>query len=303
MKKLFAILVAVLLATNVLAQAPQKMSYQAVIRDVSNNLVTNQSVGMRISILQGATPVYVETHATTTNTNGLISIEIGGGSIVSGSFASINWGMGTYNIKTETDPTGGTNYTAIVSTNQLLSVPYAFYASSSGDTVIWNKNGSNISYNNGDVGVGTVSPSEKLEVYDGNIIISNDANPATLILKGDRSNSSDGLVQVDSRIDFLNDGGNVDGVRINVFNDASKTHFGIQEISGGIYYDRFYIQGSTGNIGIGTITPARTLHVNAVMRLEPIPTAPTSPAKGDMYFDSTLNKLRVYDGTTWQNCW
>jgi hypothetical protein len=60
---------------------------------------------------------------------------------------------------------------------------------------------------------------------------------------------------------------------------------------------------SNGNVGIGTNAPARTLHVNSVMRLEPIPTAPTSPGKGDIYFDSTFNKLRVYDGTTWQNCW
>jgi hypothetical protein len=58
-----------------------------------------------------------------------------------------------------------------------------------------------------------------------------------------------------------------------------------------------------GNLGIGTATPARTLHVNAVMRLEPISTAPSNPSKGDMYFDSTLNKLRVFDGTIWQNCW
>jgi hypothetical protein len=57
-----------------------------------------------------------------------------------------------------------------------------------------------------------------------------------------------------------------------------------------------------GNVGIG-IMPARTLHVNAVMRLEPIPFAPTSPGKGDIYFDSTLNKLRVFDGISWQNCW
>ena len=60
---------------------------------------------------------------------------------------------------------------------------------------------------------------------------------------------------------------------------------------------------ANGNVGIGTNTPARTLHVSDVMRLEPRATAPTSPAKGDMYFDSTLNKLRVYDGTAWQNCW
>ena len=60
---------------------------------------------------------------------------------------------------------------------------------------------------------------------------------------------------------------------------------------------------AAGNVGIGTNTPARTLHVNSVMRLEPIATAPASPGKGDMYFDSTLNKLRVYDGTAWQDCW
>ena len=60
---------------------------------------------------------------------------------------------------------------------------------------------------------------------------------------------------------------------------------------------------NSGNVGIGTSTPARTLHVKSVMRLEPIATAPTTPAAGDMYFDSTINKLRVFDGTVWQNCW
>ena len=58
-----------------------------------------------------------------------------------------------------------------------------------------------------------------------------------------------------------------------------------------------------GNVGIGTDTPARKLHVSDVMRLEPRATAPASPSAGDMYFDSTINKLRVYDGTTWQDCW
>ena len=65
---------------------------------------------------------------------------------------------------------------------------------------------------------------------------------------------------------------------------------------------KFNVQ-SNGNVGIGVNTPQRSLHVNDVMRLEPRATAPTAPAKGDMYFHSTLNKLRVYDGTAWQNCW
>jgi hypothetical protein len=65
---------------------------------------------------------------------------------------------------------------------------------------------------------------------------------------------------------------------------------------------KFKVQ-SDGNVGIGVNSPQRSLHVSDVMRLEPRATAPTAPAKGDMYFDSTLNKLRVYDGTAWQNCW
>ena len=80
MRKIFTLIVAVLITANVFAQSPQKMSYQAVIRNSSDQLVTNQTVGMQISILQGSASgavVYVETHNPTTNANGLVSIEIG----------------------------------------------------------------------------------------------------------------------------------------------------------------------------------------------------------------------------------
>ncbi|MDI6832601.1 MAG: FISUMP domain-containing protein [Bacteroidales bacterium] len=111
-------------------QSPEKMSYQAVIRNSSDQLVTDQLVGMQISILQGSasgTAVYVETQTPTTNANGLVSIEIGDGTVVSGDFTTIDWANGPYFIKTETDPTGGINYT-ITGTSQLLSVPYALHA-------------------------------------------------------------------------------------------------------------------------------------------------------------------------------
>lgn len=130
MRKLFTLLVAVLLTASVFAQAPEKMSYQAVIRDASDNLVTSQTVGMQISILQGTasgTAVYVETQSPTTNANGLISIKIGDGTVQSGDFTNIEWANGPYFIKTETDPAGGTDYT-ITGTSQLLSVPYALHA-------------------------------------------------------------------------------------------------------------------------------------------------------------------------------
>jgi hypothetical protein len=119
--------------TIVFAQAPQKMSYQSVIRKTDGTLIVNTPVGIKISILQGSangTASYVETQTTTTNTNGLATLAIGGGTPVTGTFSGINWASGTYFIKTETDPTGGSNYT-ITGTSQLLSVPYALYAGSS----------------------------------------------------------------------------------------------------------------------------------------------------------------------------
>jgi hypothetical protein len=122
---------ALLLTLSSFAQAPEKMSYQAVIRGANNALVTNEQVGIQISILQGITAVYEETQTPTSNTNGLVSLEIGTGTVTSGSFTAIDWSADTYFIKTETDPTGGTNYT-ITGTSQLLSVPFALYAKTSG---------------------------------------------------------------------------------------------------------------------------------------------------------------------------
>jgi len=129
-KRIYTILVAILMTASVWAQAPQKMSYQAVIRNSTNNLVTNTNVGMQISILQTSTTgtaVYVEQQSPTTNANGLVSIEIGTGTVVSGDFSTIDWGSDTYFIKTETDPNGGSSYT-ITGVSQLLSVPYALHA-------------------------------------------------------------------------------------------------------------------------------------------------------------------------------
>ena len=108
------------------------MSYQCVVRNASGALVTNQSVGIKISILQGTpsgTVIYSETYSPNpqTNANGLVTIEIGGGTPVTGTFSAINWASGPYFLKTETDPTGGTSYT-ITGTSQLLSVPYALHA-------------------------------------------------------------------------------------------------------------------------------------------------------------------------------
>lgn len=115
------------------SQAPQKIRYQGILRNSSNQLLTNTSVGMRCHILQGSpsgTTVYTETHSALTDSNALLRIELGTGSPVSGVFASINWASGPYFLKTELDPNGGTNYSGY-SVQQLLSVPYALYAETS----------------------------------------------------------------------------------------------------------------------------------------------------------------------------
>ncbi len=139
MRKVFTVLAAVLLTATLWAQSPEKMSYQAVIRNSSDALITNTGIAMQISILQGSasgTAVYTETQTPTTNSNGLVSIELGGGTVVSGNFSTINWANGPYFVKIETDPdgaTGGISYT-ITGTSQLLSVPYALYAKTAGST-------------------------------------------------------------------------------------------------------------------------------------------------------------------------
>ena len=121
MKKIFTIMVAVILTAIIFlpqqanAQAPQKMSYQAVVRDNLSVLVTEQGIGMQVTVLQGTmdgTTVYQETHSPTSNINGLVTIEIGDGT-TGDDFSAIDWSNGPYFIKTEIDPTslGGTTYT------------------------------------------------------------------------------------------------------------------------------------------------------------------------------------------------
>ncbi|MDD4847840.1 MAG: fibrobacter succinogenes major paralogous domain-containing protein [Bacteroidales bacterium] len=130
MKKFFFFMAAICLSFILVAQSPEKMSYQAVVRNDNNQLLVNQNVKMRISILKSSvtgTAEYIETQLVTTNSNGLLSIQIGEGSIVSGSFSDIDWASNIYFLKTEIDPNGGSNY-SIISTQQLLSVPYALFA-------------------------------------------------------------------------------------------------------------------------------------------------------------------------------
>lgn len=132
----FSILLILLLANSfdVMAQSPNKMSYQAVIRNGDGALISNHDVRTKVSLLKGSpngTKVYSEIHLMTSNINGLVSFVIGSGTSVIGDIALIDWAQGPYFIKTETDPTGGTTF-SISGTSELLSVPFALYAANGG---------------------------------------------------------------------------------------------------------------------------------------------------------------------------
>lgn len=128
MKKItLSLLFSLIGVASILAQAPQAFKYQAVVRDNAGNIIADQDVSLRVSILQdsinGPTS-YSETHSSTTNQFGMIVLEIGGGIVETGLFQSIQWDSGSFFLKLELDETGNTNYHEM-GTSQLLSVPYS----------------------------------------------------------------------------------------------------------------------------------------------------------------------------------
>lgn len=165
MKKTILLLCALFLAVMAIAQPPQKMSYQAVIRDASGALVTNGLIGVRITILQtspSGTVKFAETHTVVTNANGLATLEIGTGTPVTGSFTAIDWASGPYFLKTETDPNGGASY-SVITNSEIMSVPYALFAERSATSPLVAGAGINIT---GNVvsNVGDINPSDEIMI-------------------------------------------------------------------------------------------------------------------------------------------
>ena len=139
MRNLSLLFISFFFSLFVNAQPPEGISYQAVVRSASGAIVSAQSVRIRFTIRDVAavgTIVYQEVHQSTTNQQGLVNLMIGQGNVVSGTFASINWSTANKFLQVEVDPSGGTNYVTL-GTQQMMSVPYAFYSGRSGSSTFF----------------------------------------------------------------------------------------------------------------------------------------------------------------------
>ncbi len=225
-----------LLAVVVLAQAPNKFSYQAVITDASNQILKSKSVGLRFSIIKDNASVpslYSESHQTITSKYGQVSVEIGGGTVLSGAFGNINWKAGPYFLKTEIDPEGGTNYT-ITGTIQLLSVPYALYSNLSGNSLPGPKGDTGEDGNKGQTGE---------SAYDIWLSLGNSGTKQDFInwMKGPKG--QDGIGSGNDFIHFIGEayGG---GIIFHLWKDENETEHGLiiskSDLHTNIEYSNFY---------------------------------------------------------------
>ena len=175
MKTNILILLALCFGLVLQAQSPAAFNYQGVAKNADG--VITGSVGLQLSILQGSTSgsvIYRERHFPNTNSSGVFNVEVGTGTIVSGTFPDIDWSEGPYFLKTELDPTGGSSYVDL-GTSKFVSVPYALYAETSGNQ-IWLENTGNITYGTGNVGIGTDAPEfpltvESSELFSGEAVV------------------------------------------------------------------------------------------------------------------------------------
>lgn len=166
MKRLFSFLL-VLGSALVMAQAPQAVKYQTVVRSDDGTIFPQQQMDFKVSILQGSatgTTVYSEEHFLATNANGMVTFKIGLGSVVSGEFAAIDWGSDSHYIKVEARLQGAPSYN-LMGVDEFTSVPYAFFANSTQESnLLWQQNGNDIFYTGGNVGIDTDSPTEALTI-------------------------------------------------------------------------------------------------------------------------------------------
>ena len=249
------------------AQSPDMFNYQAVARDDQGNVLSNQDVGIKISILQGSasgTVVYEEEHSKTTNAQGLVNLKIGDGSVMSGTFSNIDWSSGPFFIEVGLDEAGGSDYSTM-GTSQLLSVPYAKYSESSANAFSgdyenlsnkpWKSKGDTLYHENKKLAIGTDSLTHP-------VTIEGSGAGVTMMIRDDYP--------------FIG------------LNAMNNTNAGLylslnNDVKGGLWYnssnDNLILQrsdnienditiSSSRNVGINTNSPLERLDVNGAIRVQ-----------------------------------
>jgi len=260
MKRLPILLFILCISSTLIGQAPQAFKYQAAARNAAGELLVNQTVSFRISILKGSESgqvVYTEALSALTNLFGLVNLEIGRGTVLYGTFSTISWGIDNYFLKVEMDPTGGSNY-QVMGVSQLLSVPYALYSNASPSTSPWNVSGDTVAYP-GYVKIGSLPAYARLSVSD---------NTNGFIGEFSNKNPVQG-----PQIFLANDQDTYLGLGLNGSQSAYSPGnaylwlFNNHDLRIGTNnIERMRIRGN-GRIGIGTASPLYPLDVNGTVRV------------------------------------
>ena len=137
---------AFLLTTFSYAQSvPQGMKYQAVARDNKGQVITNQNISLKITLLSQVNKVisdyYSEVHDITTNNLGLFTLVVGEGKQEKGAFSKVPWSTEDIWMQVSIKDKNNTAFT-IISNSKLLAVPYAFHAATA-NSLVGNQSGSN----------------------------------------------------------------------------------------------------------------------------------------------------------------
>jgi len=304
-----------------ISQIPQGIPYQAVARNAQGLPLANDNVMVRFSILSGSVignAVYVETHTTTTSALGLFSLNVGLGTATTGAFSNIDWSTNAKFLKVELDTTATGNGFVELGTQQMMSVPYALFAL---NTDSWRVRG-DTTYTDNQVNIGNSSSNGIMTypTYPLNIMGTSNSNAANKsrvgIARIDNTTGSPALVFHKARGNSFNVLSGVlpgdalgtigfSGFNGTNFTDPSSARIDAVAVEGFTSGSQgTSIQFKTTAIGSAGVTPVRfEIKSEGSVVFIPLNSPPNNPTLGETYFDNILKKLRVWDGTTWQNCW